>query len=315
MLLNKGFVMHRVWKLLKYLPPSVQGAIKRHSSEGLRIFIRERFGASPDRIPDQVQSVSDGRRFRIGPDWIYWAISVGIDFEPEPTEMVRRLLRPGDTVIDVGANFGWYTTLCAKIVGDQGKVFSFEPVPSTFARFEENLELNQVTNRVVAVRAAAGKEAGEVIVYVFDRFSHSCASLSKLDQSDYRTIKAPLVVLDDYLAEQGVPQVDFFKCDVEGSELSVLNGCTRILSAKHAPIVLVELNQDTSRAFGFQKQDIWNYLSEMGYDHFYEIRPRGRVRKIDRVSRIERLHMLLAAKGVHVEQRLAGRMHDLRRAA
>src|SRR5262245_21476318 len=80
----QGMMTH-AWKLIQFLPLGVQSAIKRYTSERARIRLREFFGAGPQTIPNGIRTVRDGRRFHIGPDWIYWAIHMGLDFEPEPT--------------------------------------------------------------------------------------------------------------------------------------------------------------------------------------------------------------------------------------
>jgi FkbM family methyltransferase len=294
-----------IWNLLRYLPLSVQGAIKRYTSEGFRIWLREHAGASPHTIPDEVREVADGRRFHIGPDWIYWAIHMGLDFEPEPTAMVRKLVRPGDRVLDVGANFGWYTTLFAQEVGDRGQVFAFEPVPSTMERLRENLALNWLERRVTTVPAAVGKEPGEVTVYLFDRLSHSCASLSTLGETEYQSVAAPIVPLDRFATEHAMERVDFLKCDVEGSELAVLQGATKILSGPEAPIILIELNDDTSRSFGYSKQDLWQKLRDLGYDQFYHIASPTRLVPVTKAAQLQSMDAMLCGKGDRIAKRLS----------
>jgi FkbM family methyltransferase len=297
-------MMTHAWKLIRFLPLDVQSAIKRHTSDRARIFLREFFGAGPQTIPNGICTVSDGRRFHIGPDWIYWAIHMGLDFEPEPTALVRRLLREGDTVVDVGANFGWYTTLCAQHVGTSGRVFAFEPVPATYDRLIENLALNGLDGRVTAIRAAVAERSGETTVYVFDRTSHACASLATLEETSYRSVRAEMVDLDSFLDAHRVKHVNFLKCDVEGSELAVLKGCGRLLRSGNAPIILVELNATTSRAFGFEKRDIWRCLSEFGYDHFFDVRSARKVRRLTDFSEVDDLNLMLCAKRDVVENRL-----------
>jgi FkbM family methyltransferase len=297
-------MMTHAWKLLRFLPLTVQSAIKRYTSERVRIRLRTLLGAGPETIPDGFRTARDGRRFHIGPDWIYWGLHMGLDFEPEPTDVVRRLLREGDTVVDVGANFGWYTTLCARHVGTRGHVFAFEPVPATYDRLIENLALNGLQHRVTAVRAAVAEQSGEATVYVFDKTSHACASLATLDETNYRSVSAPLVNLDDFLDTHKVMHVDFLKCDVEGSELAVLKGCSRKLRAPDSPIILVELNATTSRAFSFGKGDIWKCLSEFGYDRFFDVRSARKVRRLTDLREVDNLDLMLCAKGELVEKRL-----------
>lgn len=150
-----------------------------------------------------------------------------------------------------------------------------------------------------------GQKPGEVEVYIFNHLSHSCSSLSPLYEQEYSTVKASLIDLDTFLSQQRIERVDFLKCDVEGSEVEVLKGCKRLLDSAVAPIVLIETNADTSRAFGYGEDDIWHYLRDAGYDHFYQI---GVTRKLRRVSDVEdarKLDLLLAGKGNTIERRVA----------
>src|SRR5262245_54287633 len=119
-----------MWRLVRFVPPGLLRLVKRHSSSRLRLWLRERLGASHENIPDRVIQASDGRWFHIGPDRVYWSLFMGLDYEPDVTAVVRRLLRSGDVAFDLGANFGWFTTLFADSVGSSGYVHAFEPLPS-----------------------------------------------------------------------------------------------------------------------------------------------------------------------------------------
>lgn len=296
--------MKAIWHLLKYIPPNLLTFIKRYSNSRARFWFRQKFGAAYEAIPDRIWTVPDGRKFHIGPDFIYWPIYMGLDFEPEPTNVLRQLIRQGDIAIDVGANFGWYTTLFAQAVDASGRVFAFEPVPSTHERLTENLGLNQLQARVTVVRSAVADAPGTATVYVFKNLSHACASLSTLNEKDYQAVEAPVIRLENYLLDQAVKRIDFLKCDVEGSELAVLKGCGEFLRSPEAPIILVELNEKTTEAFGYAKEDIWRYLSEVGYNNFYEIASSYKLRRISQDSDVRNLDLLLCAKNGKVEKRL-----------
>jgi FkbM family methyltransferase len=294
--------MMPLWRVLGCLPDGVITAIKRHSSARLRFWLRQHLGADYASIPDRLWTVADGRRFHIGPDWAYWALFNGLDHEPETTSVVRHLIRPGDVVFDVGANFGWYTTLFAQCVGDGGRVYAFEPVPATYRRLLEHLELNALQARATVERAAASDTAGQATVYVFKSQSDGCASLAHLGNLDHEMIQAPLVRLDDYCRQQGLDRIDFLKCDVEGSELAVLRGCGALLERPDAPIVLVEVNDETSQAFGLTRLDVWDYLASRGYDEFYDIVATRRLSRISAASELRGLNLLCAKR-----ERLASR--------
>jgi FkbM family methyltransferase len=296
--------MMLLWRTLGFLPTEAVTFIKRHSSPRLRFWLRQHLGADYAAIPDQIWTVADGRRFHIGPDWAYWALYMGLDHEPEITSVVSHLIRPGDVVVDVGANFGWYTTQFAGLVGPSGAVYAFEPVPATFERLLEHLELNALGDHVTAVRAAVSDSAGQATVYVFKSQSDGCASLTLMDGREHKAIQAPLIRLDEYLDEVHVERVDFLKIDVEGSELAVLKGCERLLRRPDAPMLLVEVNDATSGAFGITRRDIWAHLVGLGYDHFYDVVGPRRLERITACDELGGLN-LLCAKARRIEERLA----------
>jgi hypothetical protein len=86
--------------------------------------------------------------------------------------------------------------------------------------------------------------------------------------------------------------------------LAVLKGCRRLLRSQNPPIILVELNATTSRAFGFKKRDIWRCLDECGYDHFFDVRSARKVRRLTELRDVDDLDLILCAKGDVVETRL-----------
>ncbi len=292
--------MRMMWRLVRYLPPGAMG------------FVRQQFGHNWTQwavrqtvrsIPDSIVDMADGRRFRIGPDSIYLQIFAGRDFEPQETRLIRQLVQPGDVVLDVGANFGWYTTLCAQATGPTGHVYAFEPIPSTYARLRENLGYSGCHGNVTTVCSAVGEETGTVQMHLFDHLSHSRSSLSTLGERSFRRIAASMTDLDTFLEEHGSPRVRFLKCDVEGAEWMVLRGARKLLARPDAPIVLLELNDDTSKAFGFSKADLWKYLRQQGYDRFYSTG--ADIVAIDHSDQLDSVHLLLCGKGAVIQERMA----------
>jgi FkbM family methyltransferase len=294
-----------MWRMLKLLPPGLLTFVKRHTPFRLRLALRQALGADYRKIPDKIITVPDGRRFHIGPDLVYWAMSQGLEYEPEPTETVRRLLRPGDVVADVGANVGWYTTLCAGLIGDAGHVYAFEPVPSNIAHLRENIALNGVEGRVTVVEVALASAAGERTMHVFDDSSPALSSLSPLGAARFTPISVEVASLDEFVRTAGIKRIDFLKCDVEGGELEVLRGAISLLGDRDAPIVLIELNAETARQFGHTKQDILGALQRSGYTHFFDVFNAGTLRAVRSPHALDSVDLLLAGKDPQLRSRLA----------
>lgn len=291
------------WCLLRYLPKGMLTTLKHCTGPRTRLWIREHLGAGHTSIPDTILQVDDGRRFHIGPDRVYWSLYFGLPYEIENSGIIGRLLRPGDCVFDVGANFGWFSTLFASIVRPSGHVYAFEPVRSTYDRLRENIEINNLCKYVTTFQQAIGEAEYGAHIHVFREQSHACASLATLNNTDYASQRVQVISIDKLVDRTGIAAIDFLKCDAEGSELNVLRGSRIALQSPDAPIILVELNDQTSEAFGHTRSDIWDFLVDVGYDHFYEIRSECSVRQID-IGEIANLDVLLCAKGDRIARRL-----------
>ena len=195
-------------------------------------------------------------------------------FEEAEMRFVERLLRPGMTVVDVGAHHGLYTLLAAKRVGRRGKVIACEPSERERRRLGKHLRVNRCWN--VEVEACAlGNERGEAELYLVDGFRDWGNSLRPPAVAEATcSVRVPVRRLDDVLAERGIERVDFVKLDAEGGELAVLEGARRLLQTAPRPAILAEVEDVRTRPWGYPARAImqllarWNYrwfaLSEMG---------------------------------------------------
>ena len=128
--------------------------------------------------------------------------------------MPYRLLEPGSTFVDIGANSGFFTLLAAKRVGSSGQVLSFEPLPSMVARIEENLILNGYSN-VRIYKFALSDQAGFCKFYEGPERNKGISSLRQIDNSS-KTLQVETMPLDEL---PDLPHtVDLIKIDVEGAE-------------------------------------------------------------------------------------------------
>ena len=195
-------------------------------------------------------------------------------FEEAEIRFVQRLLRPGMTVLDVGAHHGLYTLLTSKCVGRRGRVLAIEPSPREFDRLSRHVRLNHRSN-VALERCAAGNESGEADLFQVEGFRDWGNSLRPPAVPEpTRTIRVPIRKLDDLLEARGISQVDFIKLDAEGGELSVLDGARKLLQTAPRPAILAEVEDLRTQPWGYAAREIlhrlalWNYrwfaLSETG---------------------------------------------------
>lgn len=148
-------------------------------------------------------------------------------------------LRPGMVFYDIGANFGFFTLLGARLVGSQGRVFAFEPEPALWPRLRENIERNGFEQVEVVGKAVAA--ASEEVPFEPVSAHHSPdLGLGRIRQEvSTATNTVAGVALDDFVLHHLWP--DVVKCDVEGAEVDVLRGAGRLLQAGKT-IFLIEVH-------------------------------------------------------------------------
>jgi FkbM family methyltransferase len=147
-------------------------------------------------------------------------------YEPAMTELFRHLVKKGMTVVDVGANMGWYTLLAARRVGDGGRVISIEPEPTNFSFLSKSVELNQFGHVRLLQECAAREEGTRTLFLELENLGGHSIVLSRGKGS----ILVRSTTLDATFQELGVKNVDVMKVDVEGADAEVLSGCKRHLS-------------------------------------------------------------------------------------
>lgn len=151
-------------------------------------------------------------------------------YEYDNQRVFERLLKPGSTVFDIGAHAGFYTLLASVLVGSEGKVFAFEPLPRNLMFLKEHLTLNQINN-VTVIEAAVSKCCGVT------SFTESSSGYQG-GISSQGTLPVKMVSLDELIVSREVPVPDFIKIDVEGHEKSVLMGAKSMLERDRPTIFL-----------------------------------------------------------------------------
>lgn len=150
-------------------------------------------------------------------------------YEPEQTGLFERHVRPGDTVLDVGAHVGYYTVLSAVLAGPSGAVWSFEPNPTNAGFLRRHVEINGLAQ--VRVEQAAVSDAAGTARFDFGTGSGT-GHLSSEGAIEVRTLR-----LDDVCAAHGiVPRA--IKIDVEGAEAAVLEGGVKTIESARPVIFL-----------------------------------------------------------------------------
>jgi len=136
--------------------------------------------------------------------------------------------RPGELVIDAGANAGCYT-LIAALLEPTARLHAFEPLSSAYASLVTNCRINALTSRVIANRAALGSETAELKLRRTGEGGQGTLARELVVAGDSWSEMTPVVPLDRYVADAGLPTPDIIKLDVEGHEVEAAAGAANTL--------------------------------------------------------------------------------------
>jgi FkbM family methyltransferase len=168
------------------------------------------------------------------------------------------MIKPGMTVLDIGANIGVYTRFLAELTGPNGRVIAFEPEPKNFAILKRAVAgVPQVT----AVHAAVAERSGTLTLFVADDLN--------VDHHTYdggegrRGLDVPAIALDDYLKPG--ERVDVVKMDIQGAELSALRGAGRVLTENRDVRMVLELWPYGLARAGTSARELLQFLERRGF--------------------------------------------------
>lgn len=200
-------------------------------------------------------------------------------FEQVEIDFFSRLIKPGMTVVDAGANIGLYSLIASKLVGDKGHVYAFEPSVETYQRLLKNIQLNHSKNiypnnlglgdnidQELKLRQDVGFEDAErYLVPANFEVNSELSNVNSIEKEE--SIK--ITMLDDFLEKSGVESVDFLKIDTEGFEYYILNGARKILKSSDKMIILFECTELGTQRSNTSQKAVFDILNELGFNLYY----------------------------------------------
>jgi len=219
-----------------------------------------------------------GNRMYVNP--YYVDLIKGRGYHQGTTKLFTDFIESGMTVVDVGANIGYFTLLAARLVGEKGKVFAFEPEPENYALLTKNIEINDYKN-VTAMQKAASNKTGQVELFLDKVQTTTHTILRVRGETCEESIAVDAVSLDEFF--KGKERlIDVIKIDVEGAEMLVLLGMTKILKSNDNLKVFTEFWPQGLEKAGFSPEEYVNKLVQSGFEYIYLIDELGQpLEKVD----------------------------------
>ncbi|MGH9429255.1 MAG: FkbM family methyltransferase, partial [Terriglobia bacterium] len=200
-------------------------------------------------------------------------------FERNETRFFEACVQPGWTVVDAGANFGYYSLLAGKKVTSSGCVHAFEPSTPVYEQLVNNIRLNSI-GWVHPAKVALGDTERVEVMPIPERYNQTLQGIGSPGQPNTEEVKVR--TLDSFAADLNIQAIHLIKADIEGYEVHFLKGAREVIR-EFRPILMLELNPATLERYGACAEDLIGLVTSYGYEIF-EIEGR-QLRKLAKVPR------------------------------
>lgn len=201
---------------------------------------------------------ADGKFIIFSNDAIGNHLKSGRPWEQHFREIVK-LINKGDCVVDGGANFGYNAVMMGNQIGPNGTLIAFEPQRIIYQQLNANIILNDIFNSYTFNLALSNKSGEEIYMSAVD---YNAGWVNIGDTSvGYGGDKVSTLALDDL----GLSNFDFFKLDVQGYEVFVLEGATNVIKT-FMPYIFIEVEPHQLAKFNKQADDVFSFLKNIGYE-------------------------------------------------
>jgi len=181
------------------------------------------------------------------------------------TKLMKKFVKKGTAVLDLGANIGFYTCLAADLVGQNGHVYAFEPEPHNFSLLKKNVEINGFTNTILEQKAVADKNYKTKLYLSESSTDHR---IYEVNDENRESVEVQVVKLDDYFSN-GLENLSFIKTNLQGADIANLKGMKNILKNSSKLVVLFEYSPEMMMEFDSDTESIINDLMSMGFELYH----------------------------------------------
>ena len=187
------------------------------------------------------------------------------NYEEENFEFLFSNSKNGDVLLDFGAHIGLFAVIASQAVGAAGKVFAFEPSPTTYRLLRKTVAINNAEQKIVTYQQAVGGKVGKTVFFISDGQADNSNSLVNYKEDrPLHGIDIDVITIDAFVSEQQLLQLDFVKIDVEGAEFDAIKGAVNTFK-KFTPFCILAIHPEPIIAKGDKLEDMYDFILQMNY--------------------------------------------------
>lgn len=251
-------IKQAVFNLLPLLPINVLESLAGSNPSSLKY----RLASAGLRQRDVTigNGVAEGLKFNTGESCPELALGT---YEVPIQNVFTQHLKSGDVFYDIGANVGFFSIIAAKLVGDRGKVYAFEPGLGNAKSIRHNARLNNF-DRIEVIEKAVSHTSGEGQLLLAKYSGGHALATADAPPDLAGEVTVDLVCIDDLIAQHKIAPPNFVKVDVEGAELDVLKGMTKTIQT-YQPTIIYEVDDGDRTAYERKYRELADFFKLFNY--------------------------------------------------
>jgi len=202
-------------------------------------------------------------------------------YERDTVNIFKKIIKPGMTVIDIGAHVGYYTLKFSKLTGENGRVYAFEADLDNFKLLEKN---TKIYKNISLNNVAIADQEGNIDFYKVND-STGCHSIIPADDSNKISVKA--TTLDNFIKKHSLEHVDIIKIDIEGGEPLAFIGMQKLFTNSHSLSIVMEFSPTSLKSANINPAEFLQGIKKNGFNIF-QILKNGRTKELS----INNMHKL-----------------------
>lgn len=193
-----------------------------------------------------------------------------VDHEKENFDFLRSCCGEGATILDIGAHIGLFSIIAAKTAGVYGKIFAFEPSPTTIPVLQQTIRINELEGLINTINQAMGKEKGKSSFFISDDEADNGNSLvCYKEDRKLHAVEVEVNTIDNFVMTKKLSKINFINIDVEGAEYDTLCGGLEVFK-KYKPHFILAIHPEAIEKKGDRLEDIYDLLEKLRYDIMYK---------------------------------------------